>query len=99
VKYIWLRPEPEGPLVGLHEALWAVAWEGETPRLPWCCFRPHLSIGQVRGRVVMIRLLDQLRRAWQPVQFPVDQVSLMRQGDPPEDAFRVANQLPLGGPR
>jgi 2'-5' RNA ligase len=93
---VWLRPEPAGPLVELHEALWAVAWEGQESRLPRRRFRPHLSVGQVRGREAMVRLLDQLRVAWQPVQFPVEQVSLIRREDPPEDVFRVAHQLPLG---
>src|SRR4051794_12014728 len=28
---VWLRPEPEEPLLALHEALWDAAWEGAAP--------------------------------------------------------------------
>src|SRR3954452_14619991 len=66
---VWLRPEPEEPLVGLQQALWGAAWEGPAPRPPWRRFRPHLSVGQVRGRPALVNWLDELRRGWQPVHF------------------------------
>ena len=94
---VWLRPEPEGPLLELHEALWGATWDGPAPRPPWRRFRPHLSVGQVKGGPAMLRLLDELRRGWQPVRFPVDRISLIRRGDPPDDIFRVACEVPLGG--
>jgi hypothetical protein len=83
----------------LQRALWAACWEAEPPRPTWHRFRPHLSIGQARGRPAMLRLLDGLRRSWQPVTFTVVDVSLIRREDPPDDVFRVANQIPLGGVR
>ena len=96
---LWLKPEPEEPLIALQRALWAACWEGEAPRPTWGRFRPHLSVGQVRGRPAMLRLLDALRRSWQPVTFAVEGVSLIRREDPPDDIFRVAHQVPLGEAR
>ncbi len=59
----------------------------------------HLSVGQVRGRPAMLRLLDGLRRSWQPVTFLVEHISLIRRQDPPDDVFRVAHRIPLDGAR
>jgi 2'-5' RNA ligase len=96
---LWLKPEPEEPLVALQRAVWSASWEGEAPRPAWGRFRPHLSVGQARGRPAMNRLLDGLRRSWQPVTFPVEGVSLIRREDPPDDVFRVAHRVPLGRAR
>jgi poly(A) polymerase len=96
---LWLQPEPEEPLIALQRALRAACWEAETPRPTWSHFRPHLSVGQARGRPAMLRLLDTLRRSWQPVTFTVADVSLIRREDPPDDVFRVAHRVPLGGAR
>jgi hypothetical protein len=83
--------------LALHEALWGVAWAGPVWRQPWRRFRTHLSVGQVKGRPALLRRLDELRRGRQPVQFAGDRVSLIGRGDPPDDVFRVAREVPLGG--
>jgi 2'-5' RNA ligase len=93
---VWLKPEPEEPLIELQRAVWSACWEGEAPRPTWGRFRPHLSVGQARGRPAMLRLLDGLRRSWQPVAFSVKGVSPIRREDPPDDVFRVAHHIPLG---
>jgi 2'-5' RNA ligase len=95
---VWLKPEPEEPLIDLQRAVWAASWEEEAPRPTWGRFRPHLSVGQARGRPAMLRLLGGLRRHWKPVTFTVEGVSLIRREDPPDDTFRVAHRVPLGGP-
>jgi 2'-5' RNA ligase len=59
---VWLKPEPEETLIALQRAVWSACWEGEAPRPTRGRFRPHLSVGQARGRPAMIRLLDGLRR-------------------------------------
>jgi 2'-5' RNA ligase len=93
---LWLKLEPDEPLIVLQRAVWSACWEGEAPRPTWGRFRPHLSVGHARGRPAMLRLLDGLRRSWQPVAFPVKSVSLISREDPPDDVFRVAHRIPLG---
>ena len=46
----------------------------------------------------MLRLVDGLRRSWQPITFAVEGVDLICREDPPDDVFRVAHRVPLGGP-
>jgi 2'-5' RNA ligase len=96
---IWLEPEPEEPLIALQRALQAACWEAEPPRAAWNRFRPHLSVGQARGRPATLRLRDGLQRSWQPITFTVESISLIRREDPPDDIFRVAHRVPLGRAR
>ena len=60
-------------------------------------FTPHLSVGQVRKRARLQSLLNDLQQTWQPLSFTVQEVSLIQRGAPPDDIFRVAHRIPLGG--
>lgn len=93
---VWLRPEPEEPLVALQAAAWSASWDGPPPRPPWRRFRPHLSVGQAEGRPAMLRLLENLRKSWPGLKFPVDRVAMIARDDLPDDTFRVVRELPLG---
>jgi hypothetical protein len=80
-------------IIGRTVAAW---WQGNPPRPPRGRSRPHLTVGQARGRPAMLRLVDDLRRQWRPVTFAVGGVSLIRRADPPDDVFRVAHRVLLG---
>jgi RNA 2',3'-cyclic 3'-phosphodiesterase len=86
---VWLRPEPEKPLVDLYRSLC------EASVGPADHFVPHLSVGQVQSKRDMVRLIDELQVAWEPLRFNVDGVSLIYRRDPPDDVFRVAETIPL----
>jgi len=92
---MWLDPEPNEPVAQLYGALWRATWDEPVPSggRP---FRPHLSIGQVRGQSQMHELVDQLQFQWRPLGFLVDRVSMIWRRDPPDDIFRIDRQIPLG---
>ncbi len=95
---LWLDPVPREPVVALQRAL--------REALPECAhdgrmsdeFRPHLSVGQARGRAEAADLRRVLRAHWQPIRFTVDAVSLLWREDPPDDVFRVDRRVRLGPP-
>jgi len=91
---IWLRPEPEAPLVGLQPAIQHAAL-GTNAGTGRQVFQPHLSVGQVRGKAEMLRLVTELQAAWRPARFEVSSVSLISRSEPPDDVFRVAMTIPL----
>ncbi len=94
---LWLAPEPEDLLVELQDALWQLVPECDETRRFARGFTPHLSLGQVRGRLELMQLLDQMREEWRPLSFTADAVSVIRRNDPPNDVFQVERTLPLGG--
>ena len=91
---IWLRPEPEEPLVKLQAALCQSMQEagGSGTSKP---FQPHLSVGQVTGRAKMLALVDQLQAAWSPLRIRISSVAMICRNEPPDDVFRVAVEIPL----
>jgi 2'-5' RNA ligase len=94
---VWLAPEPADPVLDLHAALWSVVCEDEDLESGLRHFRPHLSVGQVRGTANAATLVEELRANWSPVRFRVDSVHFIWRGEPPDDVFRVDRSLQLQG--
>ena len=92
---IWLRPDPEQPLVELFELLSRALERVSSSRRR---FQPHLSVGQVQGKARMERLVQELQTTWKPTSFRVDRVALIWRRDPPDDVFRVSETIPLRKP-
>ena len=95
---LWLRPEPQEPLVGLQQALHGVVPDCDDVTRHRNGFTPHLSVGQVRGKVAMMELLHSLQAGWRRLSFEASEVSLIWRGEPPDDVFCVDRTVELGGP-
>lgn len=94
---VWLAPEPEGAVVGLHAALLrALPGFADTGSFRGG-FSPHLSVGQAEGTARLRRLVDELQAGWTPLRFTVGELSVISRKDPPNDIFRVDRQIPLEG--
>jgi RNA 2',3'-cyclic 3'-phosphodiesterase len=94
---LYLAPEPAEPLIALQTALWRTLPDLDDTRRHAKGFTPHLSVGQAPGSEEATRLLAELSAGWTPLHWTVDRVALIWRAEPPDDAFRVAEQLPLGG--
>jgi 2'-5' RNA ligase len=93
---LWLAPEPKERIIRLQTALQGVVPDcDDVTRYP-NGFTPHLSVGQVRGQAAMGQFRAALQTTWQPVSFPVDQVSLICRGESPDDVFRVIHTITVG---
>ena len=93
---LWLNPEPRNAIGALQEALWQVVPDYDDTRRHKGGFTPHLSVGQQRGEQQAKRLLMELQQSWQPLIFQVNTVSLIWRNDPPDDVFRIGEELILG---
>ncbi len=93
---MWLAPEPAERLMRLHTTvLCALGIRAEEPsfRFP---FRPHLSVGQLRGDGQRNSVLAKLVEQWKPLHFAVRDVALIWRNEPPDDVFRIAERIPFG---
>jgi 2'-5' RNA ligase len=96
---LWLAPEPAEPLVQLQAELQFAFPECDDTARHAAGFTPHLSVGQVRGRAAVTRLIRTLEERWSPISFAVDEVCLIWRDPPPEDVFRVDRVIRLGSGR
>lgn len=93
---LWLAPEPAEPVITLQTALWQVVPDCHETRKFKYGFTPHLSVGQVRGKTQMEQLREHLQAHWQPLSWTVRDISLLWRNQPPDDVFRVGQNIRLG---
>jgi len=94
---LWLKPEPAHPLHELQTQLWHVVPDCNDVRNFKHGFTPHLSVGQISGKKPMQELLHTLQKSWKPLKFVVSHVSIIWRNDPPDDIFRVYENIAVGG--
>jgi 2'-5' RNA ligase len=93
---LWLAPEPAESVIMLHNALWQVVPDCNDTRRFTHGFIPHLSVGQVRGKVHMEQVREHLQSQWQPLTFTVREINLIWRKQPPDDVFRVGQKIQVG---
>lgn len=94
---LWLAPEPNESLVSLQSIIETVVPECNDVSQHREGFTPHLSLGQARGTATMRALQETLRSAWKPLAFTASEICLIWRRQPPDDVFRIAHRVKLGG--
>ena len=93
---IYLVPEPVDAIKSLQRSLMKVLPDyNEVTRFVGG-FNPHLSVGQVNGRKAQ-EVCNRWQATWQPLEFILTQVCVIRRNDPPDDRFRVSAVISLDG--
>lgn len=90
---LWLAPEPAQPIRQLVERLLTVVPDCSDTSSHHLGFTPHLTLGNVKGRQPFQQLLDTLQKQWQPVSFTLSGMQMIWRNEPPDDAFRVAEEI------
>ncbi|GAB4207576.1 MAG: hypothetical protein OHK0022_35980 [Roseiflexaceae bacterium] len=92
---LWLAPEPAGAVQALHAALLAALPDCDaTARYPGG-FKPHLTFGQASSPAEGARILQELRRDWQPLRFRVAEVALIWREAAADAPFQVGATVTL----
>ncbi|CUT01788.1 2'-5' RNA ligase family protein [Candidatus Chrysopegis kryptomonas] len=90
---IWLNPEPAEGVKILQEKLQSIVPDCDDVRKFENGFTPHLSVGQVKGRENLEKLLKELQSSWVSLKFVVDSVFFIWRNDPPDDIFRIWKEV------
>ena len=93
---LWLAPEPASAVDRLQAALQGAVPGCDDVRRHPGGFTPHLTLGQARGERERDDYLTAWRAAWRSLAFTADRVCFITRGRPPDDAFTVRDELPLG---
>jgi 2'-5' RNA ligase len=93
---MWLDPEPNAPLVDLHDRLLERFPDCDEVRKFATGFRPHLSVGQAKTAEDVEKLLQEFAASWKPITFTVDSVALIWRSRQTQDIFKIDRRIQLG---
>lgn len=91
---LWLDPEPADPFTRLQAALQKAFPDLDDTSRFRGGFKPHLSVGQARGRQELDERLEAVAADWVPLSWEVRTLAFIAREV--ETPFRVERTIPLG---
>jgi len=92
---IWLNPEPYGLINHLQIELLKVVPDCDDINKHKNGFTPHLSVGQIKGKKNLIRVIDKLQNSWKELKFTLNSVYFISRENNKQSKFEIINTIPL----
>jgi len=95
---LWLAPKPKELLVQFQSNILRYSPDCNDVNKNPNGYTPHLTVGQTDNQAALVSLRKSLQLNWEPLEFDIDKIYIISRGDPPQDEFSVAKDIPLGKP-
>ncbi|MHA1763973.1 MAG: 2'-5' RNA ligase family protein, partial [Promethearchaeota archaeon] len=92
---IWLDPQPSDSIINLQEKLLKIIPECDDLNRFKGGFKPHLSVGQVKGKKKLIIFLKTLQNNWQPLTFLIKSIYFLQRKPEKRSKFMISEEIPL----
>ena len=93
---LWLKPEPPDKVIELQKKLLEYVPECADVSKFKTGFTPHLSLGQIKGKLNLNSIKKELEQNWKPISFIVlDIVLIWRNKENTRDPFKVIEKISL----
>lgn len=93
---IWLNPEPYDLINHLQVEILKVVPDCDDVNKYKTGFIPHLSVGQIKGKQRLIRLIDKLQKIWKELRFNLDSVYFISRENDKQSKFKIIKEISLG---
>lgn len=92
---LWLKPEPSDKIKELQKKLLDYVPECDDVNNFKTGFTPHLSLGQIKGKLNLHSVKKELEYNWKLLSFIVKDIALIwRNKENPRDPFKVIEKVP-----
>ena len=92
---IWLNPEPNYLIDHLQAEILKVVPDCNEVNKYKNGFTPHLSVGQVKGKASLIKIIDKLQSTWNELKFTVNSVYFISREENKQSKFEIIKKIPL----
>ena len=92
---IWLSPEPRDQVSALQKEVLKVVPECNDVNRFKGGYTPHLSVGQVKGRTKLKKLLTRFQSDWEPLSFNVGEIYIISREDQKSSKFSIDETFAL----
>ena len=92
---IWLNPEPYILINHLQAELLKVVPDCDDVNKHKNGFTPHLSVGQIKGKKPLIKIIDKLQNSWKELKFTLNSVYFISRENNKQSKFEIIKKIPL----
>jgi 2'-5' RNA ligase len=86
---LWLKPTPQKFIIDLQKEIQLITPDCNDVGLFKGGFSPHLSIGQITGKGLLDKTLQNLEHHWKSFQFLVDRVFIIAREKSKNSIFQI----------
>ena len=92
---IWLNPEPYDLISQLQAELLTIVPDCDDINKHKNGFTPHLSVGQIKGKKNLIKIINKLQNTWKEIKFTLNCVDFISRENNKKSKFEIINKIPL----
>jgi len=90
---LWLAPEPDSLIINLQSKLLAITPDCNDINLFQGGFKPHLSVGQIKGNQKLTNFKKKFQETWIPFKFKVKSVYFIAREKLKSSRFEITNEF------
>lgn len=92
---IWLDPEPNKSIITLQAKILEIAPDCNDVNKFKTGYKPHLSLGQVKGKSKLDKVINKLQKNWKEVNFLLDKVHFISREQNKMSKFEIIKSISL----
>ena len=90
---LWIDPEPNNSIIELQEEILGIVPNCNDVNKYKNGFKPHLSVGQIKGKNKLSKILDDLQRNWKEVKFNLNEIFFISREESKTSKFKISKQF------
>ncbi|MFX1410799.1 MAG: 2'-5' RNA ligase family protein [Promethearchaeota archaeon] len=92
---IWLDPKPCEPIITLQAELLKIVPDCNDVNKYKKGFTPHLSVGQIKGKETLYKVVKELQPSWENLEFDVKEIFFIAREKSKKSKFDIEKQFLL----
>jgi 2'-5' RNA ligase len=89
----WLDPEPNNLIIKLQQELLKIVPDCNDVNKYKSGFRPHLSLGQVKGKTKIHHIINELQANWEVIKFTLNKIYFISREENKTSNFKISEQF------
>jgi 2'-5' RNA ligase len=89
----WLDPEPNILIIDLQQELLKIVPDCNDVNKYKNGFRPHLSLGQVKGKTNIHHIINELQANWKVIKFTLNKIYFISRVENKNSNFKISEQF------
>ncbi len=86
---LWIAPEPKNSIANLQKNIQMLVPDCNDVNLYKSGFTPHLSVGQIKGKKLLLEIIQQLETKWYEIKFTLNKIYFIAREKCKESLFQV----------